>query len=489
MKTHYINGAWQKGTGKHFQSTDPFTGKVIWEGYEATPAEVSQAMDAATASFKSWRALSLSERADYLYRFIDILEKKGRELAELISKEMGKPLWESMGEVYGMIPKVTISKEAYQNRTGTHYSEQSGVKTQLMHRPHGVMAIFSPFNFPAHLAHGQIVPALLAGNCILFKPSELTPAVGEWIMTLWEKIGLPKGVLNLLQGGPDTGQAILEQEGVTGIYFTGSYATGSLIHRHFAGRPEVLLALEMGGNNPLIVGSIKNRKVAAYHAIQSAFITSGQRCTCARRLIVPEGLEGDAFLHVLCEMASNLQVGQYAQDPMPFIGPVVHQKASERLLKAQEEWLQKGGKTLLPMRQMEASPNLLTPGIIDMTDVVQRSDEEVFGPLLQVIRVPDFATAVAEANNTRYGLVAGLLSEDRNEFETLFAESKVGLLNWNRPTTGATGWLPFGGLGRSGSHRPSAYYAADYCAYPVASQWMETLELPEKISPGISIEV
>src|SRR3990167_8941296 len=166
----------------------------------------------------------------------------------------------------------------------------------LRHRGHGVMAVLGPYNLPGHLPNGHIIPALLAGNTVVFKPSALTSLVGQKLMEVWEKTNLPKGVLNLVQGGKETGIALAHHPDINGIYFTGSYETGKSLHQFFAGRPEVILALEMGGNNPLVVFNVQNLAAAVYLTIQSAFITSGQRCSCARRLIVANNKEGADFV-------------------------------------------------------------------------------------------------------------------------------------------------------------------------------------------------
>ncbi|MNO83670.1 N-succinylglutamate 5-semialdehyde dehydrogenase [compost metagenome] len=243
----------------------------------------------------------------------------------------------------------------------------------------------------------------------------------------------------------------------------------------------------MGGNNPLIVDQVQDVDAAVYTIIQSAFISAGQRCTCARRLLVPAGAWGDALLARLVAVASTIKVGRFDEQPAPFMGSVISLGAAEHLLKAQEDLLAKGAVALLAMTQPQAGAALLTPGILDVTAVAGRPDEEFFGPLLQVIRYASFDDAVREANATQYGLAAGLLSDSRQRFDDFLIESRAGIVNWNKQLTGAASSAPFGGIGASGNHRPSAYYAADYCAYPVASLESETLSLPATLSPGISL--
>ncbi|MNZ43808.1 N-succinylglutamate 5-semialdehyde dehydrogenase [compost metagenome] len=337
------------------------------------------------------------------------------------------------------------------------------------------------------MPNGHIVPALLAGNTVVFKPSELTPKVAELTVKCWIEAGLPAGVLNLVQGAREAGVALAANPGIDGLFFTGSSRTGNLLHQQFAGRPDKILALEMGGNNPLVVDEVKDLEAAVYTIIQSAFISAGQRCTCARRLLVPQGAWGDALLQRLVQVCKNIAVGAFDQQPAPFMGSVISLAAAKALLDAQAQLLGNGGVSLLSMTQPQATAALLTPGIIDVTAVANRPDEEFFGPLLQVIRYSDFDAAIAEANNTQYGLAAGLLSDSHARYQYFWLQSRAGIVNWNKQLTGAASSAPFGGVGASGNHRASAYYAADYCAYPVASLETASLTLPATLTPGVSL--
>ena len=386
-----------------------------------------------------------------------------------------------------MVGKVAISIQSYRERTGEKSGPLGDATAVLRHKPHGVVAVFGPYNFPGHLPNGHIVPALLAGNCVLFKPSELTPKVAELTVQCWIEAGLPAGVLSLLQGGRETGIALAGHPGIDGLFFTGSSRTGNLLHAQFAGRPDKILALEMGGNNPLIVDQVADADAAVYTIIQSAFISAGQRCTCARRLLVPQGVWGDALLARLVQVAGQLRVGRFDEQPAPFMGSVISLQAAAQLMQAQQDLLAKGATALLAMTQPQAGAALLTPGILDVTAVHERPDEEFFGPLLQVIRYASFESAIAEANATVYGLAAGLLSDSRARFEQFWLHSRAGIVNWNKQLTGAASTAPFGGIGASGNHRASAYYAADYCAYPVAGLESESLVLPVTLTPGVTL--
>ncbi|MEL7938117.1 succinylglutamate-semialdehyde dehydrogenase [Pseudomonas delhiensis] len=487
MTTHYIAGQWQAGEGDALESLDPVSQAVVWSGRAANAAQVDAAVAAARAAFPAWARRPLEERIAVLEAFAAALKARSDELARAIGEETGKPLWEATTEVTSMVNKVAISVQAYRERTGTKSGPLADATAVLRHKPHGVVAVFGPYNFPGHLPNGHIVPALLAGNAVIFKPSELTPKVAELTLRAWIDAGLPAGVLNLVQGARDTGVALAGHAGIDGLFFTGSSRTGNLLHSQFGGQPQKILALEMGGNNPLIVDEVRDVDAAVYTIIQSAFISAGQRCTCARRLLVPAGAWGDALLARLVAVSASIKVGRFDEQPAPFMGSVISLAAAEHLLKAQEHLLANGAVALLAMSQPLEGAALLTPGILDVTAVSERPDEEFFGPLLQVIRYAGFDEAMREANATQYGLAAGLLSDSRERFEGFLLESRAGIVNWNKQLTGAASSAPFGGIGASGNHRPSAYYAADYCAYPVASLESESLALPATLTPGVSL--
>ncbi|WP_372772735.1 succinylglutamate-semialdehyde dehydrogenase [Pantoea sp. WEP] len=479
--THFINGEWQPGSAETLSKHNPVSGEILWQGNAASAAQVAAACEAARAAFPAWARLPFAARQARVEDFARLLERDKTELAAIIARETGKPRWETLTEVQAMINKVAISIKAYHTRTG----EQAEGESSLRHRPHGVLAVFGPYNFPGHLPNGHIVPALLAGNCVLFKPSELTPATAEKTVQLWQEAGLPAGTLALLQGGRDTGQALAQAEQIDGLLFTGSAATGYHLHRQFAGQPEKMLALEMGGNNALIVEDPADIDGAVHIAIQSAFITAGQRCTCARRLLVKRGAAGDAFLQRLVEVSARLKPAAWDAEPQPFMGSVISPAAAGQIFAAWQQRVALGGKVLLAMRWPDRDSAIITPGIIDMTGVAGLPDEEVFGPLLQVIRYDHYAQAIGLANDTRYGLSCGLVSPQRDQFDQLLLEARAGIVNWNKPLTGAASSAPFGGVGASGNHRASAWYAADYCAWPMASLESSSLALPGSLSPGL----
>ncbi len=487
MKTPslFINGSWQVGLGEYFEKLNPSDNNLLWSGHAASEKDVTLAVSAARLAFPTWSAIDIKERITLLQRFVENLEKEATQLSQVISQETGKPEWETKTEVQAMINKVQISIQSYHERTGIKVTEMVGGQAVLRHRPHGVLAVFGPYNFPGHLPNGHIVPALLAGNCVVFKASELTPWTAQLTLEIWQKSGLPNGVLNLLQGAKDTGIALSNAQGIDGLLFTGSANTGYQLHRQLAGQPEKILALEMGGNNALIVDSFESLDAAVNTVVQSAFISAGQRCTCARRLLVRKGAEGDRFIARLVDIVSQLSVGKWDAQPAPFMGAVISNEAAEHLFLVEKKLNSLGANSLLKLTRLEAGCALLTPAILDVSDVENLPDEEYFGPLLSLIRYDDLTQAINISNNTRFGLATGLISTKREDFDRLLIEARAGIVNWNKPLTGASSNAPFGGIGASGNHRASAYYAADYCAWPMASMESENLVFPETNLPGI----
>lgn len=465
----FINGRWLMGGGPEFVSIASADGSESWRGNEASAADAEAAVAAARAALPAWRRRPIEERIALVRAFAKLVDARKADMAAVISRATGKPVWDAATEAAAMVGKAELSVKAYQERTPTKEAPAGAFTARISHHPHGVMAVLGPFNFPGHLPNGHIMPALIAGNTIIFKPSEQTPEVAEFTLRLWEEAGLPPGVINLLQGARAPAELLVDHEGVDGILFTGGVPAGRAIHRKLGGRLEKIVALELGGNNPLVVWDADDLDSTAKLIVKSAYITSGQRCTCARRLIVRQGAEGEAVISALSSLIDRIVVDKPDAQPQPFIGPLISAKAADAVLATQDEWLRSGGVAIREAKRLNHGPAYVSPGLIDVTALPSRKDEETFGPLLQVIRVADFEAALDEANNTKFGLAAGLLSDSADLFQRFEAEVRAGVLNWNRQTTGASGAAPFGGVGQSGNHRPAGYYAADYSAWPMAS--------------------
>ncbi|CAH2784212.1 MAG: Succinylglutamic semialdehyde dehydrogenase (EC [uncultured Caballeronia sp.] len=479
----FIDGTWSEGTGTPFASRNPGNGNVVWEGASAAAQDIDQAVLSARRAFASWSALTLDERIAITRRFAALLTEHKETLAHTIGLETGKPLWESRTEVATMAAKVDISVKSYHERTGEKRQEMADGIAVIRHCPHGVVAVFGPYNFPGHLPNGHIVPALIAGNTVVFKPSEFAPAVVALTVDLWAQAGLPAGVLNLVQGEKDTGIALANHRQIDGLFFTGSSDIGTLLHRQFGGRPEIVLALEMGGNNPLVVAEVEDIDAAVHHTIQSAYLSAGQCCTC--RLFVPDNAFGERFTTRLIDVTSKIKTGAFDADPQPFMGAVISARATAKLVRAQTQLIEAGGKLLLQMTQRSTQLGFVTPAIIDVTNARNVPDEEHFGPMLQLTRYSSFDQAIRCANDTAFGLSAGLLADEEAAWTHFQHTIRAGIVNWNQPTNGASSAAPFGGIRCSDNQRPSVFYAADYCSYPMASVESTQLHMPASVSPGL----
>ena len=456
--------------GTEIISTEPATGAVLWR---QKIGDVDVEVAHARRSWAEWAARPLAYRIEALRRFANVVRQKADAFTDLLARETGKPLWEARTEVETVIGKVDISVSAYSERTGQRRIEAPmNTRLALRHKPHGVLAVLGPYNFPAHLPNGHIVPALLAGNAVVFKPSEKTPASGAFLVDCFHAAGIPEGCIRLLIGGPDEGKALAAHPDIDGLLFTGSANTGIALNRQFATRPEKILALEMGGNNPIVVWDTPDLYSAAVLVIQSAFTTAGQRCTAARRLIVDQNLY-DPLMEEVNKLIGRLIIGEPHDDPAPFMGPVIDNDSADMLTESFLALSTMGGRPLRHMERPIDGRPFITPGLIDMTQANDKPDVELFGPVLQIYRKATFEEAIAEANDTRYGLSASLVSQNPRLYDQFWANIRAGIVNWNRPTNGASSSAPFGGVGWSGNHRPSAYYAADYCAYPVVSSESE----------------
>lgn len=472
-KSVYIDGKWQAGLGEKLSSIDPASNEIVFSSKCARAEQVEQAVDAANSAFVQWSQLPRDRRIQYIEAYGAELAKRADQIAQIISRDTGKPLWETKTEAQTMVGKVAISIRSYQERTGQFSKPTAFGNIALDHKAYGVLAVLGPFNFPGHLPNGHIVPALLAGNTIVFKPSELAPSVSILMMEAFEEAGIPAGVLNLVVGARDTGAALLNSPNINGVLFTGSASTGTYIHKLFGGRPDVVLALEMGGNNPLIVWEPCDVLAAADMIIHSSFITTGQRCSCARRIILPNGNFGDAVIEAVEAKTQTMRIGAWDDIEEPFIGPLISAQMAQNMLAFEKGLLAYDGTQIMAAKILDRGAAFVTPALIDMTNAKEIHDEELFAPLAQVYRVNSFDEAVTLANRTKFGLSSGLVSDNHDLWQRAQNELRAGLINWNRPTTGASGELPFGGPGLSGNGRPSAYYASDYCAFPIAQQCAE----------------
>jgi succinylglutamic semialdehyde dehydrogenase len=448
------------------QSVNPATGEVVWQG---APSDVDERIERAQACWTSWAGMSSSFRIETMRRFANATRASGDALVQLISKETGRPIWHCRQEVESLFERVEKSVQAYSERTGQRNTEGAlGARTALRHKPHGLIAVIAPHVLPARIPVDHIVPALLAGNGVLFKPSEKTPATGEMIVRLMHEAGVPEDLLHCVIGGPSIGESLASNPNVNGVLFTGSTRTGRAINRVCADQPGKLLALEMSGNNPIVAWDTPDLVNAATMIVQSAFDTSGQHCLSARRLIVRDTL-ADALLAEVKSVSDRLLIGPPSDDPAPFMGPVIDMETADGLTESFLFLMSNGGRPIRHMQRPFPGLPFVTPGIMDVTSMPTRADVELFGPILQVVTVGNFDEAISEANSTRHGLGATLIGGSPEQYDRFWANCRAGIVNWNRPSFTLAPNAPISGLGLSGNQRPGGHYMADHCAYPVAS--------------------
>ena len=451
-------------------SCEPATGAALWRG---EPGDLDATIKAARRAWPIWAAQPLATRIELLRRFTNEVRKEYDALADLIARETGKPLWDARNEVGNVIDLVEISVRAYSERNPRRKlnSALQGTST-LRHKPHGVMAVISPYCSPAEIPASHIIPALIAGNAVILKPSEYAPASAELLARCFHNAGIDPAVVQLLQGAGSQGLALALHPGVDGVLFTGSAQNGIALNRKLAANPGKLVSLNMGGNNPMIVWDTPKITDAAVLVIQSAFSGAGLRCTAIRRLIVKSTLY-DPLMEEVKKLADRIIVGEPMDEPAPFMGPMISSDHADQLTESFLYLLSHGGKAIKHMARPRGALPFVSPAIIDVTAMTERPDVELFGPLLQVSRCDDFDQAIAEANATRFGLCAALVGGSPQDYNRFWANSRAGMINWNRPTHNPAPSATQGGTGLSGNHRPSGYYTADQCAYPVSSTEME----------------
>lgn len=490
----FINGKWIKSDRPDGQFKDVSPGDLKDDIMTVTfrHDHVDAACEAAKNAYLPWARLTFEERKFYLLRLREVFEASKNEICEAICRDTGKPKWDALTEAGALASKIDItinfsSKLVAEERIA---NALPGVEGVVRHKSRGVMSVIGPFNFPAHLPNGHIIPALLTGNTVVFKPSEQTPFVGQVYAKCFEKAQFPIGVFNLIQGDAETGRKITVHEKVDGILFTGSYEVGQKIKQSTLDHHWKILALEMGGKNTTVVWDDADLNKAIYETLIGSYLTTGQRCSCTSRIILHDKI-ADEFTDRFYEAAKKLTIGHWSENP--FMGPLINQGAVEKYLRFQEianrencESLMRGKSLELPKKGYYVTPSIHLVKKFDPNSVYQKS--EIFGPNVAIYRTSDFDQALTITNSTGYGLVMALFSKNQELYNKSLLEARVGLLNFNRTTNGASSRLPFGGMGKSGNDRPSAHFAVQYCTVPVASLEDPTPFDSTKMFPGITYE-
>lgn len=488
----YINGQFVKSDSADGvitnQSPSDLSELVIEIPYKYN--HVDRACEAARNAFKEWSATPLESRVALLKKFQSILEQNKEKIAEVISRETGKPLWETLTEAAAMIGKIPITVDQSMKLVEEQKFENAlpGVTGRLKFRPRGVMTVVGPFNFPGHLPNGHIVPALATGNTIVFKPSEVTPATGQLYAEMIHQAGFPAGVFNLVQGVGETGRRLVEHELVDGILFTGSYETGLKIKQGTLNHYWKIHALEMGGKNATIIWKDADIEKAIYETLIGSFLSAGQRCSGTSRVLVHEALHGQ-FLDRFYQAAKKLEIGYWKDNP--FMGPLVNAKSLDTYLRFQEIAQREGCEKIMRGKQLDLSRKgyYVTPSIYSVKEVKKDSvyqKSEIFGPNVAVYSVNDLDQAMQINNSTGYGLVTSIFTKDQKTYDYVSENARSGLVNWNRTTNGASSRLPFGGRDKSGNDRPTAHFAVYYCTVPVGALEDPTPFDPKSVMPGMN---
>lgn len=448
----------------------------------AEPPQVDAAVARARAAFPAWRDAGFDARASILRRFQQVVSARTEELASLIAREVGKAIWDARGEAKLVPAKVDVSLNEGMQEIAP-LAPAPGARATF--HPRGVLSVLGPFNFPAHLPNGHIVPALATGNTVVFKPSELTPAVGEWLVRAWQEAGLPPGVLELVQGPGATGASLATHEAVDGVLFTGSWATGRRLLEATLDQPGKILALEMGGKNAIVVLEDADLSLAIAESALSIAVTTGQRCSCASRLFVHEALF-EEFSERLADVLAHVKIGMPLDEDI-LMGPLISDEAAKKIAQMRATAVDAGGERLLEVDPGRPSP-WVGPGLVrfpsrEQTHPYQR--EEMFGPEAALYPISDLDEAIAAVNDSDYGLVASVMTRSRDRYEYAIGRIETGLLNFNKGTIGASGKLPFGGTKKSGNDRPAGVSASIYCTQPQAHLESEAPFDRSSLPPGM----
>ena len=450
-----IDGRWISGGEDRLEVVSPIDDQVVFST-PIDPQHAPLAIEAARRAAPAWAALTRSDREAALRRVQTELAARQEKIAEAICREVGKPLWEARGEAKGLAARVDLTCGAI----GGDVADWTlpGAIGAGHYLPLGVVAVLGPFNFPAHLANGQILPALLLGNTVILKPSEKAAGVAALYAEAMAAAGLPAGVFNLVQGDHRAGQILTEDPRVDGLLFTGSTRVGKMILSATHAQPHKLVSLEMGGKNASLVCEDAELEHCAKELLNAAFITCGQRCT-ATSLVFVHQTRIEQLAGLLSAALPRLPVGD-PFDANTFMGPIIDQAAKARMLNLNTRAIEAGVETLCASKDLGGQGAFLTPALrLGVWRDHGYFTDEHFGPDLVLVPVDDDEEALIRINSLEYGLAAAVFCADQSRFDGLASRLRCGVVNWNRGTAGATGQLPFGGWRSSGNHRPGALFA------------------------------
>jgi alpha-ketoglutaric semialdehyde dehydrogenase len=449
---NYIGGKWlESRSGETFQTYNPATEAVIAPVAKSNAEDVDAAVMAARAGYQQWRLTPAPRRGEILFRVAQVLQERKEELARLMTQEMGKILTETRGDVQEAIDMAYYMGGEGRRMLGyTAPVEMPNKFGMALRDSVGVVGLVTPWNFPVAVPSWKMLPALIAGNCIVWKPGEDTPAVSAAFVRVFEEVGLPAGVLNLVTGAGETGAALVEHPGVRVISFTGSTDTGLKVYSKAAGLGKKV-TLEMGGKNAILVMDDANLELAVNAITWSAFGTTGQRCTATSRLIVQRSIK-PKLVEALVEKARNLRLGDGLDETVE-MGPLVNEKALNKVQSYMDVAKSEGIKVLAGGKRAAMSKGyFFEPTLFDNVKAGMRVEqEEIFGPVLSIVEVNSLEEAIEVNNNVRYGLSSSIFTENVNAAFRAIRDLTTGIVYVNHGTTGAEIQFPFGGTRGTGN--------------------------------------
>ncbi|MEM7589661.1 MAG: aldehyde dehydrogenase family protein [Myxococcota bacterium] len=493
-KGSFINGAFYKGR-QELVSTNPAQQYAPVFTTTTSLQHVDDAVQAAQRAFIEQNDLAIAreisggealeqsplggqQRAQHL-RFRDALDRHADAIAQAITAEMGKPLADSLQEAKSLGRRVERVLDPLLQQVDTQHIADT--LHQIRHHPRGVCAVLGPFNFPAHLLNAYVVAALATGNTVVCKPSEVCPWVGELYAKCAQEAQLPPGVFNMVQGDASIGAYLAGHAGVQAVLFTGSFAVGQQLRRQMLEQPHKVLALEMGGKNMAVVMNDANLTQALREIVQGALVMTGQRCTSTSRVLVQRKV-APAFIEELQRAFTALRPGDPLQQNTPF-GPLATKQALQRFCRLLQHADAPGCEALVTSQTLPGGA-FVTPSLHLLHDTTQPLpgylDEELFGPNVCVEVFDELPQAIERVRQNPYGLSNSIFTANKHHVQTLYTHTHCGVLNWNTGTGGLHWSLPFGGVGKSGNHRPAGSHAVHLTTYPVAFQ---AAALQEDASP------
>lgn len=485
IKGDYFHGSFHLASDNPYQvinKTSPAnTDHFLWE-VPTHKTHVPKVISSAQQGFKNWKTKTATEKKELLKKYQEIVLSKKETIARSIALETGKPYWEALTEVTAVIGKVDITLNDSFGRIQTKTYDNIAPQTQgtVTYKPLGVCLVIGPFNFPCHLANGQILSALMAGNSIIYKPSEKTIHSAQLLIECFHEAGFPAGVINFINGGADIATELLKERSIKGIYFTGSKEVGVAILKQTHKDLSKLVALELGGKNTTILHKDAQVDQALAELLRSCFLTSGQRCTATSRVAIHASLK-DEVIGKFHDLAKKLIIDHPIEyEHEPFMGPLVDAKSLDNYLLYMGMAKREGFDEVMRGKALEKKhPGYYVSPSIHYADKLPEQNRffnsEIFGPNCTFIPYQEIEEAIYLANQGEYGLSGAVFTQDQALFQHCLDSIEAGIFNWNRSTVGASSKLPFGGVKGSGNYRPAGVSMIDACAYPVASLQQETL--------------